>query len=108
MPVRIPSRPPEDEHGPSHARRLPARRGFQIRQHLIEAISQVGEHMVPVQARAVSAVERRRGASHENRGGEQTLQVPLGGEQPFPVGQRGGGVRHARTITPRLGKGYAA
>jgi hypothetical protein len=77
-------KPPENGHRPLRARRLPPGDRFQGRQDLVEAVPQVLEHVVSVEALAMSGVGGRR-ATDEHGARHHGLQMTLCGQQTLPV-----------------------
>jgi hypothetical protein len=77
----------EDQHRTLHPGRLPSGGGLQTTEDLVEAIPQVRDHVVAVQAHPMASVYGRRCAAHQHGSGNQVLQVALGGEQALPIRQ---------------------
>ena len=87
----------EDQDRPLHALGLPAGDGLERRQDLVEAITQVLQHVITVHADRVARGGR---AADEDGSGNQVLEVPLRREQPFPVRKLVDGCHDGR-IVPR-------
>jgi len=77
----------EDRHGPLDTGRLPAGSGFERSQHFFEASLQVLQHVVAIEAPAVTGVQRRGRPAHEHGPRHENLQMALRRQQPFPLGQ---------------------
>jgi hypothetical protein len=70
---------PKDQRGPLNAIGGPACGGFEFREHFIEAIAQIFEHVIAIRAEAVSSMECRRRPTDEHGIRDEVLDVPLGG-----------------------------
>ena len=57
------------------------------RQDLGEALAEIAQHVIAVDAQAVTGVERRGRAADEYRSWYQVLKVAFGGQESFPVRQ---------------------
>ena len=76
----------QDEDRTLHTLRLPASRGFQSRQDLVEAVAQVGQNVIAIHAHAMSRMDGRCRAADQNGAGHKTLEMALGRQQAFPIG----------------------
>lgn len=61
---------PEDLHRAADPRRLPTGHRLELSEHLVEAIAQVGEHMVGIDRDSMAGVDRRRRTTNQNSIGE--------------------------------------
>jgi hypothetical protein len=76
-----------------HAVRVVRRHVLECRQHRLEAIAQILQHVVAVHADAVPGVDRRRRAADQDRTWNEMLQVALGGHCCLAVSSLGSGLR---------------
>ena len=75
----------ENQHGPLHAFGLPPRDRLQRGQDIVEAIPQIVEHVITIHADTMAGVHGGSRPSHEDGSWYEVLQMPFGGEQPFPI-----------------------
>ena len=79
---------PENQHRAQDAFRLPASGRFESRQHVIEPLTQVIEHVIAIQTHTVHCVHGGGTPSHENSARHKVLKVPFGRKQLFPLWKR--------------------
>jgi hypothetical protein len=78
---------PQNEDWPPDTRGLPTRGGFEIGQDPVEAVGQVGQDVVAIEADAMPGVERSGSSPYQDAAWYQALEVAFGGQQALPVRQ---------------------
>ena len=99
----------EDEYGPLNSFRLPSGGLLKCRQHLVETVAQIFEHVMAIHAHAMASVDRGRRTAAEGRSGNEMPKMPFRSKQPLPVRKlllSGRHIRHsamdrARSPSPR-------
>jgi len=77
----------ENLHRTLHARRFPARDGLKFSQYLVEALLQIGQHLIGIRRHAVSGIDGRGRTAYQDGLRQDALQAGGGGQNLLPVRQ---------------------
>lgn len=94
----------QDLYRALYAGSLPAGDRFKFGQHVVEAVAQVGQHVISVTREAMRCMDSRGSAANQHGVRQDVLEPSCGGQDKLPVRLQCGVLRHSEARSDGVGR----